>query len=99
VYLRDASPLNPEASPLFADLSGLPPLLIQVGSTELLLDDARGVHEKALAAGGASRLEIYDDVVHAWQMLDGIVPEASAALDDAANFIRQLPVEAMESRR
>jgi len=44
-------------------------------------------------------LEIYDDVVHAWQMLDGIVPEASAALDDAANFIRQLPVEAMESRR
>lgn len=86
-YLADASPLDSSASPAFADLSGLPPLLLQVGSTELLLDDARRVHEKIQAANGVSQLEIYDDLFHCWQMLDGIVPEARVALQQAAAFI------------
>ena len=80
---------DPQASPVFADLGGLPPLLLQVGSTELLLDDARRVHHKILKAGGSSRLEIFDDVFHCWQMLDGLVPEARAALRQAADFIRE----------
>ena len=84
-----ASPRDPYASPAHAaNFSGLPPLLIQVGSTEILLDDARGVHDKIRAAGGASRLEIYDDLPHGWQMLDGFVPEARVALKQAAEFIR-----------
>ena len=87
-YLGGNSPLDPYASPAHADLSGLPPLLFQVGSTELLLDDTRHVHDKIQAAGGVSRLEIYDDVFHCWQMLDGIVPEARVALRQAAAFIR-----------
>lgn len=86
-FLGGASPLDPAASPLYADLGGLPPILIQVGSTELLVDESRGVHEKILAQGGVCRLEVYDDVVHAWQMLDGFVPEATAALDEAAAFL------------
>jgi acetyl esterase/lipase len=89
VYLGDASPREPYASPAYADLAGLPPLLLQVGSTELLLDDARRVHEKIQAANGSSRLEIYEDVAHCWQMLDGFVPEARAALRQAASFIRE----------
>lgn len=88
VYLGDASPQDSYASPVYADLGGLPPLLLQVGSTELLLDDARRVHDKIQAAGGASQLEIYDDVAHCWQMLDGLVPEARIALRQAASFIR-----------
>ena len=85
-----ASPRDPYASPAHAeDLRGLPPLLLQVGSTELLLDDARGLHRSIRAAGGASRLEIYDDLPHGWQMLDGLVPEARAALRQAASFIRE----------
>jgi len=70
-------------------LSGLPPLLLQVGSTELLLDDTRNVHDKVQEAKGISRLEIYDDVAHCWQMLDGLVPEAHHALRQAAKFIRK----------
>lgn len=86
-YLGAQSPYEPYASPAHADLSGLPPLLLQVGSTELLLDDTRRVHDKVQQAGGSSSLEVYEDVFHCWQMLDGIVPEARTALQHAAAFI------------
>ena len=89
IYLGTASAFDPYASPAHAaDFRDLPPVLLQVGSTELLLDDARTVHEKIMRAGGASRLEVYEDVMHCWQMLDGLVPEARAALESAAAFIR-----------
>lgn len=90
-YLGGASPLNPYASPVFADLGGLPPLLLQVGSTELLLDDARRVHDKVRSAGGVSRLEVFDDMFHVWQMLDGLMPEARVALQQAATFMNGPP--------
>jgi epsilon-lactone hydrolase len=86
-YLGTASALNPYASPLFADHRGLPPILLQVGSTELLLDDARRVHDKIRNAGGVSKLEVFDDMFHVWQMLDGFVPEARGALRQAAAFM------------
>lgn len=89
VYLGTAAAENPFASPVFADLGGLPPVLLQVGSTELLLDDARRVHDVIQAAGGMSRLEIYEDLPHCWQMFDGIVPESRIALRQAADFIRE----------
>ena len=87
-YLGGKSPWDPYASPLHADLNHLPPLLLQVASTELLLDDSRRVHERIQQAGGVSKLEIYNDVFHGWQMTDGIVPEARASLSTAATFIR-----------
>ena len=71
------------------DLHGLPPLVLQVGSTELLLDDSRRVHERVIAAGGESHLSVYDDVHHGWQMLTPFVPEARSALGEAAAFIRR----------
>ena len=89
VYLGDSSPFDIYASPAFADLKGLPPLLLQAGSTEILLDDSRSVHNKIQEAGGVSRLEVYDDVFHCWQMLDGILPEARLALRQAAAFISE----------
>lgn len=94
-YLGNASPRDPYASPVFADLSGLPPLLLQVSSTEILLDDSRRVDAKVRGVGGSSKLEIYDDLFHCWQMLDGIVPEARTALRQAATFIchHRLPTD------
>jgi acetyl esterase/lipase len=87
--LGTAPAAAPAASPVYADLQGLPPTLLHVGSTELLLDDARRVHERIAAAGGVSRLEIFEDVPHCWQMFVPFVPEATASLRDAATFIMQ----------
>lgn len=77
------------ASPaLIEKLGGLPPILMQVSSTELLRHDAFRVHEKIVKAGGESKLEDYGDVPHCWQLLDGFVPEARDALKRATAFIR-----------
>jgi epsilon-lactone hydrolase len=88
-YLGETSAANPLASPVKGDFDNFPPLLFQVGSTEILLDDSRRIHEKIRARGGASELEIYDDVFHCWQMLPAFVPEARTALQSAARFIRR----------
>jgi acetyl esterase/lipase len=80
---RDAS-----VSPVYGRLDGLPPLHFQVGSDELLRDDAVRVHEGVLASGGSSELVSYDGVFHVWQMLDGLVPEAGEALAGACAFVK-----------
>jgi monoterpene epsilon-lactone hydrolase len=87
VYLGDQSPREPYASPALAGLHALPPVLLQVGSTELLVDDARLVDDKIRAAGGTSELHIYDDLAHGWHLLDGMVPESREALQEAVRFI------------
>lgn len=88
LYLGDTPADDPRASPVFADLHGLPPLLLQVGSVELLLDDARRVHQRVRAAGGESQLSVYEDVMHVWQVLTPWVPESRIALGEAAAFLR-----------
>jgi epsilon-lactone hydrolase len=88
LYLNGVPAQTPEASPLFGDLSGLPPLLIQVSSTELLLDDAVRLHEKATRCGVASTLRVYPGVPHVWHMLAPLVPEGKAALVEIVAFLR-----------
>ncbi len=85
-YLGDAEPGDPRASPLLGDPASLSPVLLQVGSTELLFDDARRMHERLKAAGGESRLSVYEGVAHAWQLATPFVPEATAALREVASF-------------
>ena len=58
-----------------------------VTSSEMLLDDSRRVHAKVRAAGGVSRLEVFDHAFHVWQLMDGIVPAARVALSQAAHFL------------
>jgi epsilon-lactone hydrolase len=87
LYLDGASAESAEASPLFADLRGLPPLLTQVSSTELLFDDAVLLHQKATSCGVTSKLNVYPGLPHVWQILVGLVPEAGAALDEIADFV------------
>ena len=93
LYLGDEPGTNPYASPLYADFAGLPPLYIQVGSTEVLLDDSRRVAEKAKAAGVAVEIEVWPDMPHVWQLYAPMVPEARDALDRAAAFLRRVAVE------
>lgn len=88
-YLGEAAADNPFASPVFGDFRRLPPVLFHVGSTEILLDDSRRIHQKILENGGASELEIYEDIFHCWQMAVGFVPEARDSLAKAARFIRR----------
>jgi epsilon-lactone hydrolase len=88
-YLGSADPRDPRVSPLFADLAGLPPLLMQVGSAETLLDDAVRVTAAAGAADVAATLEIWPHMIHAWPLWNARLPEGRAALGSAGRFIRR----------
>jgi epsilon-lactone hydrolase len=72
---------------VFGDLSGLPPLLIQVGSHEILLGDALGLTARAAIADVPVRLEVTPGVPHVFQGFAGLLDEGSAALDRAAEFL------------
>src|SRR5438309_2197381 len=86
-YLAGADPKTPLASPRFADLSGLPPLLIHVGRDEVLLDDATGLAEGLKVAGVAARLEIVPRMVHVWHWFLPMLDEAQTAVDDIGAFV------------
>jgi len=87
-YLGDTPATDPLASPVYADLTGLPPLLIQVSDSEVLLDDSRRVIENARRVGVDATLQIWPGLPHDWQIFAPILPEARAALRDAGAFIR-----------
>ena len=89
LYLAGKSPQAPLASPLHADLRGLPPLLVQVGSIETLLDDARALTERAQAAGVLVELEVWEDMPHVWQHFAPILPEAQHAIARIGEFVRK----------
>ena len=86
-YLAGADPADPRVSPIFADLSGLPPLLIQAGSHEVLLDDATRLAAKAAADDVAVILDITPGVPHVFQAFAALLDEADAALNRAARFV------------
>ncbi|VXB49915.1 Acetyl-hydrolase [Burkholderia sp. 8Y] len=86
-YLGDADAAHLYASPLFGSFEGLPPLLIQAADTELLLDDATRVADKARAAGVRVDLEIWRNVPHIFPIWAPFMPEARQALSHAAHFI------------
>lgn len=87
-YLGATPATNPIASPVHADLAGLPPLLIQASDCEVLLDDSRRIAENATRAGVRATLRVWHDVPHGWQIFAPILPEGRAALREAAGFIR-----------
>lgn len=85
-------PLNdPRLSPLFADLGGLPPMLIQVGDDEMLLDDSTRLADAATRAGVRVTLQIWPGLWHVWQVLAGWMPEANRAVAQLAAFLRPAP--------
>ena len=88
LYCKDEDPRNPYISPLYADLKGLPPLLIQVGSAELLLDDSTRFAEKAKKAGVDVTLEIWEDMIHVFQAFALWAPEGQQGIDKIGEFIK-----------
>jgi len=86
-YLDGADPEHPHASPLHADLSGLPPILVQVGDTEVLLDEGVRFAAQAADAGVDITLQVEPDMFHVWPFFAGIVPESDDALAEAAAWI------------
>ncbi len=88
-YLAGKDPRTPLAAPLYADLKGLPPLLIQVGDHETLLDDSNRVGARARAAGVKVTLEVWPEMIHVWQLFASFLPEAREAIDVIGKFIRE----------
>ena len=88
LYLGDADPKNPLAAPLHADLAGLPPLLLQVGDAETLLDDSTRLAERARAAGVDVTLKVWDEMPHVWHLFAPILPEGRQAIDEIGSFFQ-----------
>ena len=88
-YAAATSAATPGISPLFGDLAGLPPLLIQVGDAEVLLDDSTRLHTQARAAGVDSSLRIFDEAFHVFQAIPHL-PEAAEALADVGAFFTRV---------
>ena len=86
-YIAAGDPRAPYASPNFGDLKGLPPLLIHVGSEEVLLDDSVVLHRRAKAAGVDSTIRIAEPMIHVWHMFHAILPEGGAAIGEIVDFV------------
>jgi monoterpene epsilon-lactone hydrolase len=87
-YLADADPAGPLVSPLHADLAGLAPLLVQVGSAETLLDDALRIARRAGAADVPVDLEVWPHMIHAWHLWAAQLEDGRRAIASAGAFIR-----------
>ena len=88
-YLGGYTADDPRASPLYGDLSGLPPILSIVGSEEMMLDQVRQCHIKILKSGGKSQMVVEDGCFHAHYLLQNIIPEARTSLQLAVSFIQK----------
>jgi monoterpene epsilon-lactone hydrolase len=89
-YLNGADPRAPLASPIYGDLRELPPLLMQVGSHELLLSDVERFAEKARAAGVDVTLEVWPEMQHDWQVAAKLLPEGRQAIAHVGDFVERV---------
>jgi len=91
VYTGGKSTKNPLISPVFADLGGLPPLLIQAGGIEAILDDSILLAERAKSAGVQVTLEVYEKMTHVFQIFGDLLSESKKSFDNIKKFIESLP--------
>jgi acetyl esterase/lipase len=87
-YIGTGDPKQPLVSPLYADLRGLPPLLIHVGSDEVLLDDALGLGARARAAGVDATVREWPQMIHVWHWFLSMLDEADQAITDIGAFVK-----------
>lgn len=88
-YLQTTHPQHPLASPMYGDLSQLPPMLIHVGGKEMLLDDTIRFVEKAREAGVDAHMQLFPEMVHVFQFLHTVLPEAKKSIEELAEFLRR----------
>ena len=89
LYMGDRDLQAPLASPLFADLSGLPRILLQVGSVEVLLDDSLVLAERAKKVGVDAKVEIYDNMPHVWTLFAPMLTEGRQAIESIGRFVKE----------
>ncbi len=89
-YLQGHDRLDPLASPVFGDLAGLPPILLLVSDSEILLDDAVRIHDAVQVAGGSSALSVHPDTCHAWTLFTDFLPQAREGVAEIADFFRKV---------
>ena len=88
-YVGDANPSAPLVSPIYADLSRLPPMLIQVGENEVLLNDSTRLAERAEAGGVDVTLEVWPEMIHVWHFFAAMLPEGQQAIDRIGEWVRE----------
>ena len=88
-YTDESNLTNPLVSPIHGDFHGFPPLLIQVGSEEILLDDSILLAEKAKSAGVDVTLKIWDGMWHVWQALGDLIPENKKTFEEIGQFVQR----------
>ncbi|MCB1676373.1 MAG: alpha/beta hydrolase [Halioglobus sp.] len=91
------SPRDPRISPVYGDLSGLPPVLVHASEAEILLDDARRYVNRAVAAGSPARLQVWPQMVHVWQMFYPQLSEARQSWEEIGKFIAEVETAAGRS--
>ena len=89
LYAGDAALTDPLVSPLYGDYSGLPPILIQVGDAEVLLSDSTRYAERAKAGGVDVTLEVWDEMIHVFQIFAAMLPEGQQAIDRIGAWVKQ----------
>ena len=88
-YMQGGDPATPLASPIHADLSGLPPLLLNVGDAEVLLDDTTRLAKRAAAAGVEVTLDVWPEMMHIFPVFAAVLPEGQQAIDRIGGFLKQ----------
>jgi epsilon-lactone hydrolase len=89
-YLGEGGdPRDPRVSPLYADLTGLPPLLIQVGTEEVLLDDSLRLNHRAREQGVSTTLEVWDEMIHVWHFFHPQLQEGREAIGRVGDYVRE----------
>ena len=89
-YMADADPRHPGAAPIYGDLAGLPPLLIQVGAAETLLDDAIALARRAGAADVVVDLQIWPEMIHVWHLYFPVLSAGRRAIATGGSYIRNI---------
>ena len=96
-FLNGALPNDPDASPIFADVRGLPPIMVQIGENELMLSDAIRLSEHLANNRVRVSLEVWPGMFHAWHMFSAVLPEGMQALENASTFLEQALIIAKET--
>lgn len=92
-YVGDADPKNPYISPLFGEFDGFPPMLLQVGSYEMLLSDSEQVAKKVKAQHGKIRFSVYEGMFHVFQMAGSLLPESKEAWREIVRYLDVMLVQ------
>lgn len=88
IYLRGLDIHEPLASPIYADLQGLPPMLVQVGESETLLEDAKRLAARAEECGVSVELEVWEDMIHVWHLFSHELDEGREAIGRIGHFVQ-----------